>query len=88
MAWRVTAFGPHCNQDEIRSQVPPAGEAVTRRPVRFSGGVHGHAGHARSSLQAGKSLNGPAIIEERETTIVILPGWQARSIAMAASLPP
>ena len=29
------------------------------------------------TLAAGQSVKGPAIIEERETTIVILPGWTA-----------
>ena len=77
VAWRVTAFGPEVHQDDIRSQVPPAGKGVTRRPVRFSGGVQDTPVHARSSLRPGKALNGPVIIEERETTIVILPGWQA-----------
>jgi N-methylhydantoinase A len=45
--------------------------------VRFSGGLVDTPVLPRSSLHPGKSLTGPAIIEERETTIVILPGWQA-----------
>jgi len=28
-------------------------------------------------LAQGQSIDGPAIIEERETTIIILPGWRA-----------
>jgi len=31
----------------------------------------------RSALATGQSMAGPAIIEERETTIVIPPGWSA-----------
>jgi N-methylhydantoinase A len=31
----------------------------------------------RSTLAAGQKIAGPAIIEERETTIVILPEWDA-----------
>ena len=31
----------------------------------------------RRSLVAGQSFDGPAIVEERETTIVIPPGWRA-----------
>jgi len=50
---------------------------VTSRKVRFSGGLKDTPVYARSSLQPGSSIAGPAIIEERETTIVILPGWQA-----------
>ena len=31
----------------------------------------------RAALAAGQAIPGPAIIEERETTIVLLPGWTA-----------
>ena len=31
----------------------------------------------RYALKQGDRVRGPAIVEERETTIVILPGWQA-----------
>ena len=31
----------------------------------------------RSALAAGQTIDGPAIIEERETTIVIPPHWTA-----------
>jgi N-methylhydantoinase A len=31
----------------------------------------------RKALAAGQALRGPAIVEERETTIVIPPGWRA-----------
>ena len=31
----------------------------------------------RNSLAAGQSIAGPALVEERETTTVILPGWSA-----------
>ena len=77
VAWRVTAFGPNVDQDEVRSQVEAAAEGSRRRPVRFSSGVHDTPVHARSSLRPGETLAGPAVIEERETTIIILPGWQA-----------
>ena len=52
-------------------------ERVKRRPVRFSSGVRDTPVHSRSALRPGGALSGPVIIEERETTIVILPGWQA-----------
>jgi N-methylhydantoinase A len=50
---------------------------MKRRPVRFSAGVHDTPVYARSALRVGETLCGPAIIEERETTIVILPDWNA-----------
>ena len=34
--------------------------------------------YARNDLARGQTFEGPAIIEERETTIIILPGWRAR----------
>ena len=77
VAWRVTAHGADVSQDEIRSQVKASDEGVRRRPVRFSRGVQDTPVYTRSSLHPGRSLEGPAIIEERETTIVILPGWRA-----------
>jgi len=77
VAWRVTAHGPDIDQDEVRSQVSAAARRSERRPVRFSGGVRDTPVHQRSSLRPGATLNGPVIVEERETTIVILPGWRA-----------
>ena len=77
VAWRVTAHGAEVSQTEIRSQVSATDERVKRRPVRFSSGVRDTPVHSRSALRPGRALSGPVIIEERETTIVILPGWQA-----------
>jgi N-methylhydantoinase A len=37
-----------------------------------------YAVYARAGLAADQEIAGPAIIEERETTTVILPGWSAR----------
>jgi N-methylhydantoinase A len=77
VAWRITAYGPDIHQDEIRSQTEAVSAARSNRLVHFSNGVKDTPVYARSSLRSGKSITGPAIIEERETTIVILPGWQA-----------
>lgn len=77
VAWRITAYGPDIKQDEIKSQTEAAGGHASSRKVRFSSGLKDTPVYARSSLRVGTSLNGPAVIEERETTIVIQPGWQA-----------
>lgn len=77
VAWRVTAHGADVSQNEIYNQADAISSSVQRRPVRFSKGVYDTPVFARSSLRTGKAFKGPAIIEERETTIVILPGWQA-----------
>jgi N-methylhydantoinase A len=78
VAWRITAYGPDITQDEIKNQTETVATKVSSRKVRFSGGLKDTPVYTRSSLRPGKSIKGPAIIEERETTIVILPGWQAR----------
>jgi N-methylhydantoinase A len=77
VAWRVTAYGPEIQQDQIRSQIEAGPRAQTHRKVRFSSGLKDTPVYARSSLRPGKAIAGPVIIEERETTIIILPGWEA-----------
>ncbi len=47
------------------------------RPVRFGAEPEPVAVYDRVALAAGQAIAGPAIIEERETTIVLLPGWNA-----------
>jgi len=48
------------------------------RSARFNGRDIDTPVYARRDLARGQSIDGPAIIEERETTIIILPGWRAR----------
>jgi 5-oxoprolinase (ATP-hydrolysing) len=47
------------------------------RPVYFETAWHPTPFFERTSLQPGAKLQGPAVIRERNTTIVIEPGWQA-----------
>jgi N-methylhydantoinase A len=51
--------------------------AKTRRKARFNGGDIDTPVYQRRELARDQSISGPAIIEERETTIIILPGWRA-----------
>lgn len=69
--------------------VPGRGEAVPRRSVRFvefGGTTRGRAVEARvhrgDALSTGQVIEGPAVIEEETTTILVDPG--ARAIAHAA----
>jgi 5-oxoprolinase (ATP-hydrolysing) len=55
------------------SPVPPA----LTRPVFFDGKWHDTPFVDRDALQPGDTLAGPAVIRERNTTIVIDPGWRA-----------
>ena len=76
VAWRVTAYGPEIDQGAARISGAAAG-ARSSRKVRFREGPQDTPVLARASLKVGDKITGPAIIEERETTIVVLPGWQA-----------
>lgn len=78
VAWRVSAHGPDVETAPVcLNQQRPTADRPRRRRVRFPGAVHEVPVHARAGLVAGSRISGPAIIEERETTIVILPGWAA-----------
>lgn len=80
--WRLTATGPESNvalrrQDgtgESSCDSPLKG----RRPIYFpDGGFRETPVYDREALRAGMTIEGPAIVEERESTIVIWPGDQA-----------
>jgi N-methylhydantoinase A len=77
VAWRVSATGP----EHQRTRIQPKRNAATvrnqRRHVRFPSGQVEVEVRSRADLKPGEQLHGPLIIEERETTIVILPGWSA-----------
>jgi N-methylhydantoinase A len=45
------------------------------RPMFHKGAWHEARIHDRETLGAGARLPGPAVIEQPETTTVILPGW-------------
>ena len=53
------------------------GEPRTHRPVRFSRatGAVDTPVYRRDTLGVGQVIEGPAIVEERETTAVIRPNW-------------
>jgi 5-oxoprolinase (ATP-hydrolysing) len=50
---------------------------IDSRPVYFETAWHPTPFFERTSLLPGAKLSGPAVIRERNTTIVIEPGWQA-----------
>ncbi|WP_116812115.1 hydantoinase B/oxoprolinase family protein [Steroidobacter cummioxidans] len=55
---------------------------IDSRPVYFEGSWHPTSFFERTSLPPGAKLPGPAVIRERNTTIVIEPGWQAEVTAL------
>ena len=80
VTWRISAvssapeFEPtparlgqrrHARSSAARSCSTRGAAGPSRSPV-----------YERSSLGAGDTFDGPAIVEERETTVVMRPGWQ------------
>ena len=78
VSWRVTAEGPR--PDFSGAARPATGHGAPRaaRPI----GLWPDAGdvpvYDRDALGVGQGIAGPAIVEERETTIVIPPRWTAK----------
>ena len=77
VAWRVTAHGPGiAGETEPMTAVAPGG-AKGKRPVHVRTEGEAVPVYDRAALSAGQALAGPAIIEERETTIFVMAGWRA-----------
>jgi N-methylhydantoinase A len=78
VSWRLIATGG----SPSRNSAPELGAAAARpqgtRKARFNGHDVDTPVYSRRALVADQAIEGPAIIEERETTIVILPGWRAK----------
>jgi N-methylhydantoinase A len=78
VSWRLVATGPLVSRDSKIDLKPEPAKARNTRSARFNGHDIDTPVYARSDLALGQTIDGPAIIEERETTIIILPNWQAR----------
>ena len=77
VTWRVTARGPIIPFNRAMNLPATPGEPKGTREVHaWSDGLRVPV-YDRSTLAAGQSVKGPAIIEERETTTVIPPDWTA-----------
>jgi N-methylhydantoinase A len=77
VTWRLSAYAP---ADVIQPQATVAsgaGQPHSTRPVRFARGQEpvDTPVYRRPALGVGQTLVGPVIVEERETTAVIRPGW-------------
>lgn len=77
VSWRVTAVGPPTDRQSDVESAASAGDPKGQRRAVFESGAVDVAVYDRAALARGQAVPGPAIIEERETTIVILPGWTA-----------
>jgi N-methylhydantoinase A len=77
VTWRVVARGPLPHFDgQPRAQIA-AGAPKRHRPVHAWEDGQSVPVYERSSLATGQTIAGPAIIEERETTTALPPGWSA-----------
>jgi N-methylhydantoinase A len=77
VTWRLSAFS---EADVVEPQAvvgSGTGSPHATRPVRFARGADAVATpvYRRPDLGVGQRLDGPVIVEERETTAVIRPGW-------------
>ena len=79
VTWRLSAFAEASAIEPMAQVGHGVGQAHSTRPVRFSRGTDplDTAVYRRLDLGVGQRLVGPAIVEERETTTVIRPGWSA-----------
>jgi len=77
VTWRLSAYADADPVEPIAAVASTPGSPRTVRRVRFSRGNEGvdTPVYRRSDLGVGQRIDGPAIVEERETTAVIRPGW-------------
>jgi len=80
--WKLEMTAPAGTPDVTgRAREPAAGEACKGRRQAYvpeSGGLIECSVYDRYALATGVVLRGPALVEERETTVVLLPGDRAR----------
>jgi N-methylhydantoinase A len=79
--WKVRAIGPADRNDVVKDRPTQAGKPKPKstRPVYFRerGGMVSCPIFGGSDLGAGARVDGPSVIEEETTTIVVLPRWTA-----------
>ncbi len=77
VAVRVIAAGRTPGLREVAPQVAPGTSRTGSRPCFFAGAWHDTPTHDRTRLPPGATLTGPAIVDQYDTTTVILPGHRA-----------
>jgi N-methylhydantoinase A len=81
VSYRLTARGrvPEVRLPEHHPTGTPLADAlIGRRPVRFGSATVDCPVYARERLDVGLEFAGPAIIDQTDTTVVVLPGQQVR----------
>ncbi|MGA0602920.1 hydantoinase/oxoprolinase family protein [Caulobacter sp. KR2-114] len=77
VSWRLTAQGPDISFDAAGRLPTEPGAAKSERLIPLWPDAGPAKVYDRDRLAVGQVVQGPAIIEERETTIVLLPDWTA-----------
>ena len=81
--WRVVIAGPSLDLSTLQAPLPPEGTPppapVTRSALfDMEQGYVDTPVYRRTALPAGFAVTGPVIIEEAESTAIVLPGWSVR----------
>ncbi|MCW5886841.1 MAG: hydantoinase/oxoprolinase family protein [Anaerolineales bacterium] len=82
VALRVTAIGRNAKMDDRKIGTWSGGAATTKgaRDVYFRGVGHLKAGiYERTCIPFDQQVDGPAIIEQKDSTTLVPPGWSAKS---------
>jgi N-methylhydantoinase A len=77
VSWRLVAIGPSAPRHSTPELAATPAKPKTTRKARFHRSDVDTPVYERRELARDQGIKGPAIIEERETTIIILPGWRA-----------
>jgi N-methylhydantoinase A len=72
---RIALVRPRRKVERIRQAASSIAREREHRPIHVDGGEQECLFLARSSLAAGESIPGPAVIEERTTTTFVPAGW-------------
>jgi N-methylhydantoinase A len=87
VTWRLSAYADAPSVEPVSTVAADHGAVFSTRPVRYARGADpvDTQVYRRNNLGLGQRIVGPAIVEERETTAVILAGWVA-TVAADGSL--
>ena len=79
VTWRVSAFGPAPKVTLATKETDESAAPKATRLIRFNRNAEpvDTPVYDRDTLGVGVVVTGPALLEERETTAVLRPGWSA-----------
>jgi N-methylhydantoinase A len=78
VCWRITALGENAGREAKFTMASTSAQAKSIRSVFLEDKSIEVPIYDRSDLAAEQEIEGPVIIEERETTAFILPGWNLK----------